>query len=319
MRWLATFIVFASLACGGKSHSPTDTGGGGRPSDAGGGSGAAGMPEPTCEDPSTCFIGDQCHVSGASDVPAGDGCNTCSCSQGVKTCTSEPCDIAGAPCVVGARQYASGSLVPVDCNSCLCVDGELRSCTTRSCSGPGARCRVYQDCPVNEVCIAPACGAEGVCVPFIECPVLGPPACSCSGQTHPSACLAARSDFAIAHMGACEELPCLVAGESRPNGSIWDAGDGCNTCSCADGAVSCTSQSCVACTSTSGNACEADEYCAFPDLGCGSQGAGVCRLRPRGNCQIEAPGECGCDGNRYMNYCAAAAAGVSVGECADTP
>jgi len=83
--------------------------------------------------------------------------------------------------------------------------------------------------------------------------------------------------------------------------------------------VICSSRTCVACGGELGNPCEPDEYCAFPDTGCGSQSPGVCRLRPKGNCQIEAPGECGCDGNRYMNYCAAAAAGVSVGECPSTP
>lgn len=219
MRSLAACLVLSSLACGGKSSSPTDAGDPSPLADAGT---PQVPPEPTCEDPSTCFIGNACYTHGARDVPAGDGCNTCSCNQGVKTCSTEPCNVDGAPCAVGSGQHASGSLVPVDCNSCLCVDGELRNCSTRSCSGPVARCRYYQDCPVGDVCVAPA---DGVCVPSLECPVLGPPACSCGGQTHASECVAARVDLAVAHIGACEERPCVADGQSRPNGSLWEAGE----------------------------------------------------------------------------------------------
>lgn len=314
MRSLAALFVLASLACGGLSRQPTNILGDGSDVD----SGLA--PElDLCEDPTTCSIGNQCYAHGVVDVPAGDGCNTCSCNQGVKTCTTEPCNIAGASCVVGEREYPSGGLVPVDCNSCLCVDGELRSCSTRTCAGSAMRCRISRDCYPGDACVAPECGSDGVCVPYLECPVFGPEACSCGGQTHPSACVAARADIAVAHVGPCEDRPCLVAGQSRPNGSLWDAGDGCNTCSCADGTVICSSRTCVACGGALGATCEADEYCNFPDLFCGAQSPGVCALRPKGNCQIEASSACGCDGNRYSNYCAAAAAGVSIGECPDAP
>ncbi len=223
-------------------------------------------------------------------------------------------------CTVDGRQYTSGLPVPVDCNSCLCVDGELTNCSTRICSGPVVRCTTsLQGCPAGEVCIAQACGDEGVCVPEVECPALGPPACDCNGQTHESACLAARRGLAVAHSGACEERSCDVAGQDRPNSSLWDAADGCNVCSCADGTVFCSSRTCVQCGGAQGDRCAADEYCSFPDTGCGAQSPGYCRLRPQGNCQIEAGSVCGCDGNRYANYCYAAAAGTSVGVCSDAP
>ena len=222
-------------------------------------------------------------------------------------------------CIGGGTEYVNGSLVPVDCNVCICVDGALQSCSTKTCGVPVARCRTYQDCPADELCVAPACAEDGVCVPRIECPLTGSPACSCSGTTEENACVAARSGFAVAHLGACEDRPCELAGGSREHGALWEAEDGCNVCSCVDGAVRCSTQSCVPCGGSSGNPCGADEYCRFAGTDCGATSTGFCQLRPKGSCQIEASSVCGCDGNRYRNYCEAAAAGMSVGECSGPP
>jgi hypothetical protein len=266
MRFSFAFFILATLACGGKSKSPTI-----------------------------------------------DGPNAPEVDSGTE-------QLPGSTCVVAGREYVSGLPVPVDCNSCLCVDGELTNCSTRICSSPVVRCTTsLQGCPVGDICIAQACGEDGVCVPDVECPALGAPACDCNGQTYESACLAARVGLAVAHAGACEERACVVDGQSRPNSSLWQAPDGCNVCSCADGTVICSSRSCVQCGGALESPCASDEYCSFPDLGCGSQSTGYCRLRPQGSCQIEASSVCGCDGNRYDNYCYAAAAGTSVEECSGTP
>jgi hypothetical protein len=249
---------------------------------------------------------------GKSGSPTPDGPNAPEADSGT---TQRP----ESTCVVDGRQYPSGLPVPVDCNSCLCVDGELTDCSTRICSSPVARCRTYRDCPLGDVCITPACGMDGACVPDVECAAEDAPVCGCSGLTSASACVAARSDFGVAHAGACQERPCVVDGEIHVNSSLWEAGDGCNVCSCADGIVSCSSRTCVSCGGALDSPCAPDEYCRFTGTGCGAEGPGFCELRPRGSCQLEASSVCGCDGNRYDNYCDAAAAGTSVGECSGTP
>jgi hypothetical protein len=151
--------------------------------------------------------------------------------------------------------------------------------------------------------------------PADACPTTGDPVCDCFGRTTGSYCEAQYSGGGVAHEGACGLGTCSVDGVMRESGSIWDAGDGCNYCQCADGEVSCTEKRCTPCGEGLAP-CAAGEYCYFAGTGCGANGPGHCELEPRGNCLLEAPSVCGCDGERYANYCYAAAAGTSVGECA---
>jgi hypothetical protein len=316
--WTASFFA---LACGGASRNSEGGAGSGSTAGSGGssgddaGSGGTGIPPVDCG-ATACFIADTCYTNGVSDVPAGDGCNTCSCVEGMAVCTHEPCNTNGDACVVDGSEYPSGSLVRVDCNSCLCIDGELRNCSSRPCPATPARCRGYMDCPTDEICVAPTCGADGVCVERREdCPVTANVVCDCGGFTRLSHCAGQVLGRSVLHAGECQERSCSVSGTTHENGSAWDAGDGCNSCSCRDGVVSCTTRTCVECDAGVDGQCADDEYCRFSGTTCGAGGPGRCEFRPRGNCQFEASGVCGCDGDFYVNYCFAAQAGVSVGEC----
>jgi hypothetical protein len=65
--------------------------------------------------------------------------------------------------------------------------------------------------------------------------------------------------------------------------------------------------------------CAADEYCDFPDDGCGAADRpGTCVRRPTA-CTREYMPVCGCDGRTHATACVAASAGVDVaqpGPCA---
>ena len=169
-----------AAACGGSSHTAgdprdDDSARGGSSGASTGGTAGTGFPPLDCGF-GACQIGNDCYVDGVAPQPKGDGCNTCTCVEGVARCTNEPCDTNGDPCVSQGKEYASGSIVPVECNSCLCIDGELRSCTNVACEPTAARCWIDRDCPEGTACVAPTCAAEGTCVePQPGCPSAGAP------------------------------------------------------------------------------------------------------------------------------------------------
>jgi len=66
------------------------------------------------------------------------------------------------------------------------------------------------------------------------------------------------------------------------------------------------------CGGITGEVCEADEWCDFPDDLCGgADGLGTCQPRPQG-CPADCPGVCGCDGAFHCNACSAQAEGTDV-------
>lgn len=109
---------------------------------------------------------------------------------------------------------------------------------------------------------------------------------------------------------------CTYDGETYEPGESFPAGDGCNTCTCAeDGSVACTLIACPdVCGGPDGLTCAADEYCNYPIGSCGAGGAtGVCELRPVLCPDIYEP-VCACDDKTFGNACEAAAEGKSLAQ-----
>ncbi len=111
-----------------------------------------------CATPGSCTIGNVVYADGTTNIPAPDGCNTCSCAGGVAACTKLACKSCGG--------FAGGA----------CSSNEYCS------FGP------------NLSCFAP--DAAGVCLRRPDvCPLLGSGAsavvvCGCDGQTYLSDCAA---------------------------------------------------------------------------------------------------------------------------------
>jgi hypothetical protein len=73
------------------------------------------------------------YPDGTAGIPAGDGCNTCSCKGGVIVCSTQVCT---SSCVVNGVVYPEGSVGvpdPYSCNSCTCKAGMIAGCTEIFC------------------------------------------------------------------------------------------------------------------------------------------------------------------------------------------
>ncbi|MDX2052407.1 MAG: Kazal-type serine protease inhibitor domain-containing protein [Polyangiaceae bacterium] len=131
-----------------------------------------------CRAPGSCTIGNNVYADGTTNIPAPDGCNTCSCVGGVASCTE-----------IG--------------------------CPTRICGGiAGAACLAdeYCDFDVNTPCTTP--DAAGTCKKRPQVCALGGPAvpaaiaipagvCGCDGMTYFSECAANGAGTDIVGFGVC--------------------------------------------------------------------------------------------------------------------
>jgi len=88
-----------------------------------------------------CYLGDNYFPDGTSGIPAGDGCNSCSCRNGSLSCTLIGC--LESSCIVNGTVYPTGTGAPdpASCNTCQCENGSFNGCTERFCP-LGTPCQV---------------------------------------------------------------------------------------------------------------------------------------------------------------------------------
>jgi hypothetical protein len=90
----------------------------------------------------SCVVDGTVYTDGTRGIPAGDGCNTCSCEDGGLSCTEIGCPPTDG-CMLDGTFYENGTTgIPAadGCNTCECKSGVL-SCTDAAC--PRSTCNVF--------------------------------------------------------------------------------------------------------------------------------------------------------------------------------
>ncbi|MEO7033129.1 MAG: Kazal-type serine protease inhibitor domain-containing protein [Polyangiaceae bacterium] len=109
------------------------------------------------------------YPDGTANIPAGDGCNVCTCTESALTCSARPCK-APTPC--GARA--------------------------------GDTCTSAEYCAYRPDGLCGHADAEAVCVPRPSaCSTLDQPVCGCDGKSYLNTCSAALAGTGIIQTGAC--------------------------------------------------------------------------------------------------------------------
>lgn len=210
--------------------------------------GGKGDPQGGCGGPSTCEYNGKTYQHG-ENFPSTDGCNTCSCDAGRVACTEKACT---ASCTYNGKTYKHGESFPSSdgCNTCGCSNGQV-ACTLRaclkSCGGiAGISCGSGEYCDYTGA----NCGAAdqmGVCKPRPgACTTEYNPVCGCDNKIYGNACTAASAGVSVQHTGVCKWSGCTYNGQSYKEGDSFPSTDGCNTCYCSNGGVSCTKIACPA-------------------------------------------------------------------------
>ena len=117
----------------------------------------------------SCVVGGVTYPDGTGNIPADDGCNICSCTDGRLACTKKACP---AP-------KACGGFAGFTCAAteyCAYVEGQLCGAADAS-----ATCQRRPDACLTNVA----------------------PVCACDGKTYSNACAAAQAGFGIHNKGPC--------------------------------------------------------------------------------------------------------------------
>lgn len=208
--------------------------------------------------------------------PAGDGCNTCTCTEdGEWACTLVDCQT----CTPGEMAPAGDG-----CNTCSCTEDGNWACTEIGCV-----CKVgetKQSCDNTCTCVDDGNGPTWECKGFLADPAPGNcPQCT-PGSTRISDDMCSTCTCDTSGQWSCPPAGTGCAPQECEEGAMKPASDGCNTCQCFHGTWGCTMKLCQ------------------PPLMC-SAGTADCDADPANGCETKILNDvmnCGACGN----YCALA-------------
>jgi len=228
---------------------------------------------------SSCEYNGETYYHGES-FPCQDGCNQCSCSDGMVVCTLRAC---GGTCEYESNTYNEGDSFPcVDgCNTCSCSSGNV-TCSEKTCDHTcdyeGDTYSEGDSFPSIDGCNTCSCSSGKVSCSENPCPKI-PPTCNYEGSTYNEG----------------DSFPCI---------------DGCNNCSCSSGNVTCTTNTCeTPITCGTNTDCASGFYCSKKSC---DDSQGTCSFMPPSCVDLLIDPVCGCDNQSYVRPCLAAAAGVNV-------